>query len=59
MTNTVISLVLTLAIAATLGGQIASTAYRAASVRATLAGERPVPRVSHEFNGAAERSAAS
>ena len=38
MINTVISLVMTLIIAATLGSQFASTAYRATSVRATLAG---------------------
>ncbi len=46
MVNAIISLLMTLAIAATLGGQIASTAYRAASVRATLAGDRAA-HVSH------------
>jgi hypothetical protein len=59
MTNTIISLVLTLAIAATLGGQIASTVYRASSVRATLTGERTAPHVSHVLNGKVEHSAAS
>ena len=37
MINTIISLVLTLAIATTLGGQIASAAYRESSVRALYA----------------------
>ncbi len=47
MINTIISIVMTLAIAATLGSQFASTAYRATSVRATLAGDRLAPTTTH------------
>ena len=57
MINAIISLVMTLAIAATLGIQFASTAYRATSVRATLAGDRTAT-VQHNA-GNTERSAAS
>jgi hypothetical protein len=49
MINTIFSLALTLAIAATLGSQIASTTYRATSVRATLAGERAASLLRHEI----------
>jgi hypothetical protein len=43
MTNAIISLALTIAIATTLGGQMASAAYRESSVRAMHAGDQLAP----------------
>jgi hypothetical protein len=46
MTNTIISLALAVAIATTLGGQIASATYRASAVRTIAAPHVPANRAS-------------